>query len=69
MEIYHCPVNCERLIKGQGPHCKLGYENERIRVPNSMRKLGILPNPTFRRPDRCIQDELAERETYDREDG
>ncbi len=62
MEIYYCPVNCVHLQKGKKSLCKLGYEN--MGDPNSE---PLFDQPTrFIRPDRCVQDELAERETFER---
>jgi len=57
MEIYYCPMNCEYLQGDKKSSCKLGYENKRNKLL-----------ATFIRPDRCVQDELAERETFEREE-
>jgi len=65
-EIYYCPIDCPHLIESKrGPFCALGYENKYIRVPKPIREMDFLPDPTYWRPEKCVEDERAEKETWD----
>jgi hypothetical protein len=63
-ETFYCPTNCEYLQRDKKSFCKLGYEN----MEDATNETVFDQSSIFLRPERCVQDELAERETWDRED-